>query len=195
MSRIQCLLPSRLAAPLVFAFLLGLGVQAQAQTQTREPETEMPALAPSHTVYLDFSRHLFSMVGAQGPMIGANWEYRLGQSPVSLLSAFRLGFVEDIETQWAYGFGLGARRYLYAPTQGAFLQCSVDMGEGRQDGSPRRRYGFAAIEYGYKVVRDDFIFALHGGPQFYGYRDEKSTQLTFGMDLGFPLTARSFRHP
>ncbi len=170
----------------------------ESDTPSQTSEQALEAERPHHFIYLDFTRLIIGMMGSEMAIIGVNYEYRFDASGLSLLTAlhggyFRNGSNDDVMK--AYGAGLGLRYYLYDLGKGPFFQAFADGGESRHNRQLRLRYGNFAIEYGYKLTLSDFLFSLHGGPQFHGFTHFKQFGVTLGIDLGFPLSARSFHLP
>jgi hypothetical protein len=186
--------------------LFGLGLASSLHAATFDENAELASTwgekaeaqltVKHHFVYLDVTRFVTAIVGSETPLIGAHYEYLIGTSGFSLLGALRAGYLlSDNEEIKAFGGGFGLRYYLNHLGEGPFLQGFADGGESRSNQSPRLRYGNFGFEYGYKLNFSDFLLSVHGGPQFYGFTDSKEINMTFGFDLGFPLSARSFDLP
>lgn len=152
-----------------------------------------------NAIFLDGTRTITAWAGAEMPLVGFDFERQLSSHGWSLLGTVRFGYTEDgPDVDWGWAGGLGFRKYLYRPFSGTFLQLYGDGGEGYSEteyDKTHTRFSYISLEFGYKMQWEDFMLSLHSGPAFFGFSDSKRVNLTAGVDIGFPFSAKTFHLP
>ncbi len=148
-------------------------------------------------------------------MISGAYEHRLSQSGYSLFIPVNAAYREDKDqTEYAFGLGLGLRKYFGTSFSGSYLTAQTDLMRYQtyeyvyqnpyQDENGMWVYppsgdqrvesylSISQVAYGYKWDWRQFTLDLTIGGAFYAKDDEKYTSLIGGVNLGFPFNAAMF---
>lgn len=150
------------------------------------------------------------------PVISGAFEHRISQNGYSLFIPLHGGFNESKreKTQYAFGAGLGLRKYIGDSFTGSYLTAQSDLlsyqvnkesyepmiqdqfGNWVGGGyvySPTNGYlSITQLAYGYKWGWRQFTLDLSVGGAFYAQRDEKFTNVIAGANVGFPFNKKTF---
>jgi hypothetical protein len=147
-------------------------------------------------------------------VISGAYEHRLTATGYSLFIPLHGAYREDrSETRYAFGAGLGLRKYFGSSFSGSYLTAQSDLlrfrdyeyeyipsvqnpdgtwtgGESRN--RPRTDFvSISQLSYGHKWDWRQFTLDLTIGGAFYAREDEKFTNV-IGVNVGFPFNAGMF---
>jgi hypothetical protein len=150
------------------------------------------------------------------PVISGAYEHRISGNGYSLFVPLHGGFNQNQRenTRYAFGAGLGLRKYLGESFTGSYLTAQTDLlsykvnkegyTESKQDENgmwsggqyfvtPYKGYlSISQLAYGYKWGWRQFTLDLSIGGAFYAERDEKFTNVIGGVNVGFPFNKKTF---
>lgn len=150
------------------------------------------------------------------PVISGAYEHRISEKGYSVFIPLHGAFNQNQRenTRYAFGAGLGLRKYIGDSFTGSYLTAQSDLlsykinkesyvpmtqdQSGNWTGggysySPYKGYlSISQLSYGYKWGWRQFTLDLSVGGAFYAQRDEKYTNVIAGANVGFPFNKQTF---
>jgi hypothetical protein len=197
---------SQLAAAAILACIVTWTASApQASAKPGEPQFEQ-----RHVVYIE--PLAMSTIGSffETLVLSLGYEHKLGQGPFAVLLNLHGGYEERkeyddfVDRDYAYGLGVGLRRYIGSAFEGSYILGQTDYVYGGSRNSYYEYYpttgstpyttdekhqylSLTQVGIGYKWMWTYFALDLSLGGAFFMSTEEKYTRLTVGFNLGAPF--------
>ncbi len=149
------------------------------------------------------------------PVISIGYEHSLTDHGLAIFIPIHAGYTEDNSSRtFAFGAGLGLRKYIGASFSGSYLTAQSDylQGEDRSSGSyyqynpatnqevlisgkDRVQNIFLSVtqlSYGYKWMWKQVALDLSLGGAFYANKDGKNTSFIGSANIGIPFSKQTF---
>ncbi len=155
------------------------------------------------------------------PIISLAYEHSLTNRGLALFIPMHGGYLENSYTkQFAYGLGIGLRRYIGESFSGSYLTAQSDFIKGEDDNNgghweyltpdpatgtnprevwidgtqPRKEIylSMSQVSYGYKWMWKQVALDLSLGGAFYANQDEKFTGFIGAANIGIPFGKETF---
>lgn len=204
-----CSKPSRLVnlaiATLMACLATWTASAPQASAKPGDPQFEQ-----RHVVYIE--PLAMSTIGSffETFILSLGYEHKIGAGPFAVLVNLHGGYEEREEyngvtdRDYAYGLGVGLRRYIGSTFEGSYITGQTDYVRGysrdiyydyypatsSDSYTSSERYQYLSLTQagiGYKWMWTYFTLDLSLGGAFFMSSDEKYTQLTVGFNLGAPF--------